>query len=76
MGLIPPTAIFMALGMIWAFNQLGWNAVSPIWWWIGPMLVYGLLPVLDLIFAPDGQNPPDEVMERLENDKYYRYCTY
>ena len=76
MGLIPPTAIFMALGMIWAFNQLGWNAVSPIWWWIGPMLVYGLLPVLDLFFGPDGQNPPDEVMERLENDKYYRYCTY
>ena len=27
-------------------------------------------------FGPDGQNPPDEVMERLENDKYYRYCTY
>ena len=76
MGLIPPTAIFMALGMIWAFNQLGWNAVSPIWGWIGPMLVYGLLPVLDLFFGPDGQNPPDEVMERLENDKYYRYCTY
>ncbi|MGH3959589.1 alkane 1-monooxygenase, partial [Mycobacterium sp.] len=21
-------------------------------------------------------NPPDEVIERLENDKYYRYCTY
>jgi alkane 1-monooxygenase len=75
-GLVPPTAIFMALGLIWAFNQLGWNAVSPIWWWIGPILVYGLLPILDLFFGPDGQNPPDEVMEALENDKYYRYCTY
>lgn len=40
------------------------------------MLVYILLPRLDLGFGPDGQNPPDEVMERLENDKYYRYCTY
>ncbi|WP_245819826.1 alkane 1-monooxygenase [Rhodococcoides yunnanense] len=76
MGLIPPTAIFLAIGLIWAFNQLGWTAVSPVWWWIGPILVYGLLPVLDLFFGPDGQNPPDEVMERLENDKYYRYCTY
>ena len=34
------------------------------------------MPALDLRFGPDGQNPPDEVMERLENDKYYRYCTY
>ncbi|SNS36507.1 alkane 1-monooxygenase [Rhodococcoides kyotonense] len=76
MGLIPPTAVFLALGLIWGFNQLGWNAVSPVWWWIGPILVYGLLPVLDLFFGPDGQNPPDEVMEQLENDKYYRYCTY
>ena len=44
--------------------------------WIGPILLYVLLPALDLQFGPDGQNPPDEVMERLENDKYYRYCTY
>ena len=44
--------------------------------WIGPILLYILLPALDLRFGPDGQNPPDEVMERLENDKYYRYCTY
>ncbi|MGA9871868.1 MAG: alkane 1-monooxygenase [Rhodococcus sp. (in: high G+C Gram-positive bacteria)] len=76
MGLIPPTAIFLAVGLVWAFGQLGWTAVAPIWWWIGPMLVYILLPVLDLFFGPDGQNPPDEVMERLENDRYYRYCTY
>ena len=76
MGLIPPTAVFVATGLVWAFNQLGWTAVSPVWWWIGALLVYGLLPVLDRFFGPDGQNPPDEVMEQLENDKYYRYCTY
>ena len=44
--------------------------------WIGPILLYILLPALDLRFGADGQNPPDEAMEWLENDKYYRYCTY
>ncbi len=46
------------------------------WWWIGALLLFGLLPLLDRFFGPDGQNPPEEVMEQLENDRYYRYCTY
>ncbi|WP_405496546.1 alkane 1-monooxygenase [Nocardia sp. NBC_00511] len=75
-GLVPPTALFLATALVAAFNQFGWDAVAPVWWWIGPMLVYGLLPLLDRFFGPDGQNPPDEVMEYLEQDRYYRYCTY
>ncbi|NNH70746.1 alkane 1-monooxygenase [Nocardia uniformis] len=75
-GLVAPTAVGLATGLVWAFNQLGWQAASPVWWWIGPMLVYVLLPLLDRLFGPDGQNPPDEVMEQLENDRYYRYCVY
>ncbi|MGV0154045.1 alkane 1-monooxygenase [Rhodococcus sp. GB-02] len=76
LGLVPPTAVFIAVGLVALFDNLGWNAVAPVWWWIGPLLVYVLLPILDIFFGPDGENPPDEVMERLENDRYYRYCTY
>jgi alkane 1-monooxygenase len=76
MGLIAPTALFVMLPVAWACNQLGWHAAAQVPFWIGPILLYVLLPTLDLRFGPDGQNPPDEVMERLENDKYYRYCTY
>ncbi|MFD4293015.1 alkane 1-monooxygenase [Rhodococcus sp. NPDC058505] len=76
LGLIPPTAIFLAAGLVWGLNELGATAVSPVLWWIGPILVYALLPILDIFFGPDGQNPPEEVMEQLENDRYYRYCTY
>ncbi len=76
MGLIAPTALFVMLPLVWAFNQWGWHAAAQVPFWIGPILLYILLPALDLRFGPDGQNPPDEVMERLENDKYYRYCTY
>ena len=76
MGLIAPTALFVMLPLVWAFNQWGWHVAAQVPFWIGPILLYVLLPALDLRFGPDGQNPPDEVMERLENDRYYRYCTY
>jgi alkane 1-monooxygenase len=76
MGLIAPTALFVMLPLVWGLNQLGWHAAAQAPFWIGPILLYVLLPALDLRFGPDGQNPPDAVMERLENDKYYRYCTY
>ncbi|MGV9745244.1 alkane 1-monooxygenase [Rhodococcus zopfii] len=76
LGLVPPTAVFAATALVWAFDRLGWTAVAPVWWWIGPLLVYVLLPILDRFFGPDGQNPPDDVMERLAADRYYRYCTY
>lgn len=75
-GLVPPTALFVMLPIIWAFNQFGWTAASQAFFWVGPFLIYVLLPTLDIKFGRDGQNPPDEVMEYLENDKYYRYCTY
>ena len=76
MGLIAPTALFVVLPLVWAFNQFGWQTASQVFFWIGPFLLFVLLPTLDLRYGADGQNPPDEVMERLENDKYYRYCTY
>ena len=76
MGLIAPTALFVVLPLIRLLNDAGWHAAAVAPLWIGPILVYLLLPTLDRFFGPDGQNPPDEVMERLENDRYYRYCTY
>jgi alkane 1-monooxygenase len=75
-GLVVPTALFVVLPVIWAMNQHGWHTASQVLLWIGPLLLFVLLPLLDLRFGPDGQNPPEEVMERLENDQYYRYCTY
>ncbi|HXD25980.1 MAG TPA: alkane 1-monooxygenase [Propionibacteriaceae bacterium] len=75
-GLVAPTALFVVLPVVWAMNQQGWQTASQALLWIGPLLLFVLLPLLDLKFGPDGQNPPEEVMEKLENDKYYRYCTY
>ena len=76
MGLIAPTVMFTMLPFVWAMNRFGWHLAAQAPFWIGPILVYVLLPALDLRFGADGQNPPDEVMAALENDRYYRYCTY
>ena len=76
LGLIAPTALLVILPIVWAMNRVGWHTASQALFWIGPILLYIVLPALDLRFGPDGQNPPDEVMGRLENDRYYRYCTY
>jgi len=74
-GLIAPTALFVVLPLCGRSNQWGWHAAR--------RCRSGSARSCSMCCCPswtcgrsDGQNPPDEVMERLENDKYYRYCTY
>ncbi|MEZ0366953.1 alkane 1-monooxygenase [Mycobacterium sp. pUA109] len=76
LGLIVPTMLFLMLPIVWELNTLGWHTAAQLPLWIGPILLYALLPTLDLCVGADGQNPPDEAMHRLENDRYYRYATY
>ncbi len=49
------------------------------WWWLllaGPLLINVIIPVLDLALGLDQSNPPDDVIEQLENDRYYRWVVY
>ncbi|WP_345893882.1 fatty acid desaturase [Nocardioides sp. TF02-7] len=49
-------------------------------WWVfllgGPILINLVIPVLDLMLGLDPSNPPDDVIEDLENDKYYRWVVF
>ena len=76
MGLVFPTLVLTVTPFIWGMNQLGWYPASQVLFWIGPILLYVVMPTLDLRFGADGQNPPDEATQWLEDDKYYRFCTY
>ncbi|WP_420108119.1 alkane 1-monooxygenase [Mycolicibacter arupensis] len=76
LGLVVPTMLFLMLPLVWALNLAGLHTAAQVPLYIGPILLYVLLPALDLWIGADGQNPPDEVMAALENDKYYRYATY
>ncbi len=57
-------------------NQLGWTAASQVFFGSARPDLHAAAGAGPQVRRRDGQNPPDEVMEYLENDKYYRYCTY
>src|SRR6201747_503189 len=68
-GLVVPSLAFIAFGM---FQLTGWS----VWLWIAPIIILGVVPTIDLVAGLDRSNPPDDVIERLEQDKYYRWITY
>jgi alkane 1-monooxygenase len=45
-------------------------------WWSGPILIFAIVPLLDLLIGKDSENPPDSVIAALEQDRYYRWCVY
>ena len=45
------------MGIAARVHQWGWHVAAQVPFWIGPILLYILLPALDLRFGPDGQNP-------------------
>ncbi len=69
LGLVVPSLVFIAIGLR---EATGWG----VWLWIGPIVILVVVPLIDLVAGLDRTNPPDEVLERLENDRYYRWITY
>ncbi|WP_330228834.1 alkane 1-monooxygenase [Nocardia sp. NBC_00508] len=57
-------------------SQLVFHTGVEVFWWIGPIIVLIVIPVLDWAIGVDGSNPRDEDYELLSNDRYYRWCTY
>jgi alkane 1-monooxygenase len=68
-GLVVPSLAFLGYGM---HALTGWG----VWFWVGPIVILVIVPAIDLIAGLDRSNPPDDVIEALENDKYYRWITY
>ena len=68
-GLVVPSLAFVGFGM-WALT--GWG----VWFWIGPIVILVIVPAIDLVAGLDRSNPPDDVIEALEKDRYYRWITY
>ena len=69
LGLIVPLLPFIGYGLV---HLTGLD----IFWFFGPILVFGIFPILDLLAGTDSANPPESVIKWLEQDRYYRWCTY
>jgi alkane 1-monooxygenase len=69
LGIVVPLAPFFAW-FYWSLTDFGG------FWFIGPVLVFMVFPLLDMVIGMDSTNPPDSVLKFLEQDRYYRWCTY
>jgi alkane 1-monooxygenase len=69
LGTFVPLFLFLGWGLV---NLTGWG----VFWWMGPIFVYAVIPLLDPLFGDDPSNPPEEIVAWLEQDRYYRFVTY
>ena len=69
LGIVVPLAPFFAY-LYWSLTGIG------AFWFIGPVLIFVIFPILDFAIGLDSTNPPDSVLKFLEQDRYYRWCTY
>jgi alkane 1-monooxygenase len=69
LALIVPLLPFVSWGLVEA-TGLG------VFWFYGPVLIFGIFPLLDALGGLDPSNPPDSVIKWLEQDRYYRWVIY
>jgi alkane 1-monooxygenase len=69
LGLVVPLLPLIAWGLVEA-TGLG------VFWWYGPIFIFAILPMIDTLVGKDAENPPDGAIAWLEQDRYYRWCTY
>lgn len=69
LGVAMPLIPFAAVGLnAWT----GWS----VWLWLGPIVILGIVPLIDWTVGRDAASPPDAAIARLEADRYYRWLTY
>ncbi|NKZ03726.1 alkane 1-monooxygenase [Actinomadura latina] len=67
LGLLVPAIPFSAWGLV-NLTGLGF------FWWLGPVLIFAIFPVFDLLFGEDATNPPESAMPRLAKDRFYMWA--
>ena len=61
------------VGLAWLLVHLTGQQV---FWWVGPMLAFVVIPVLDQLIGADDTSASGDIAEDLENDPFYRWVNY
>src|SRR3954452_5056749 len=69
LGIIVPLSPFFAW-FYWSLTGFGCM------WFLGPVLVFVIFPLLDMAIGRDSVTRPGSVLKFLEHDPYYAMCTY
>jgi alkane 1-monooxygenase len=69
LGLLVPSLPFIFFGLT-ELTGLGWL------WWLGPVVLYGVIPLFDALIGDDTSNPPESIVAQLESRPYYRWIVY
>jgi alkane 1-monooxygenase len=55
---------------------VAWLTGWTFFWWMGPLWIFVIIPLLDTLAGTDASNPPAWAVPQLESDRYYRWCVY
>jgi alkane 1-monooxygenase len=69
LGTVVPLFLFVGWGLV---NLTGLG----LFWFMGPIVLYVAIPLLDVVIGDDRNNAPEEVVAWLDQDRYYRWVTY
>ncbi|MPY79717.1 MAG: alkane 1-monooxygenase [Actinophytocola sp.] len=73
LGLVVPSIPFIIWGIHAAADG---GTATHIAWWLAPIIVFVLIPTLDMLIGNDAENPPEELVKWLEQDRYYQWILY
>jgi alkane 1-monooxygenase len=69
--------VSLVLPMLPLASLLAWSLAGHAWLlWLTPVVVYGLVPLLDLVLGEDRNNPPEARVPALEEERWYRWLTW
>ena len=70
--MLSPALPLLAVVTLWVYHITGFALLL----WIGPVMVYLLIPLADWLIGTDATNPPAEVVRPLAQDRYYAHIVY
>jgi alkane 1-monooxygenase len=68
-AIVVPVLPFVSFGLVQQTGAAGW-------WFLTPVLVFVVIPLLDVLGGDDVGNPPEETVKALQDDRYYRFLTF